>query len=99
MNWDVLSAAFNDMAARLQSSYDTLERRVQERTAELSRANEELRRSNQDLQQFAYVASHDLQEPLRAIAGFTQLLRDDYGPQLDDRRASTWTLPSTAPSE
>ncbi len=80
-----LSTAFNDMAVRLQGFYDTLERKVQERTAELSHANEELKRSNRDLQQFAYVASHDLQEPLRAISGFTELLQDEYGPQLDAR--------------
>jgi light-regulated signal transduction histidine kinase (bacteriophytochrome) len=80
-----LSEAFNDMAERLQSSYDTLERRVQERTAELSRTNRELRLSNRDLKQFAYIASHDLQEPLRAVSGFTELLRNEYGPQLDDK--------------
>jgi len=84
-----------------------LEKRVQERTVELrqelaerrraerelAQRNEELHRSNQDLDDFAYIASHDLKEPLRGIHNFSVFLLEDYGERFDeDGRSKLETL-------
>jgi light-regulated signal transduction histidine kinase (bacteriophytochrome) len=58
-----------------------------ERQIQLERANEDLRRKNAELDEFTYIASHDLQEPLRKLTAFTDLLRKDAGGALPERAA------------
>lgn len=62
-----------------------MEQKIVERTRELEKIVNELELSNAELSQFSYVASHDLQEPLRAIVGFLQLLESRYTDQLDEK--------------
>jgi len=94
------------LADEIEKARAELELRVQERTAELARANEELRRenlerkraeaalarqaqelarSNSELEQFAYVASHDLQEPLRKILAFGDRLKIKSSQELNEQ--------------
>ena len=88
----VLGRSFNVMTEALVTANETLERRVEARTQELAAShtqlearNTELSRSNRDLAEFASVASHDLQEPLRKIQAFGGRLSDRYSGQLDER--------------
>ena len=63
---------------------EKLEKQVSERTAALQKANNDLRNSNSDLEQFAYIASHDLQEPLRKVRTFCSLLADRHNKDLSE---------------
>jgi signal transduction histidine kinase len=81
-----------ERTAELESLNNELERRVVNRTNELAAKNtalesrtEELARSNADLEQFASAASHDLQEPLRAMAGCIQVFERKYRGKFDDK--------------
>jgi light-regulated signal transduction histidine kinase (bacteriophytochrome) len=67
----------------LKALNQTLEQRVAERTAVAEQRTQELARSNAELQEFAYVASHDLQEPLLAVSSFATWLARTYENQLD----------------
>ena len=80
----MLGMTFNSMTTQLSDLINDLDQKVAERTTALSKTNEELESANQELQDFAYIVSHDLKAPLRAIGSLADWLASDYNEQLDD---------------
>ena len=81
-----LETRVEERTAELSATNELLRLEVTDREraeVELAERAKELSRSNADLEQFAYAASHDLQEPLRAIVGFTQIVEQNYKGRLD----------------
>jgi len=66
------------------ASANAMTRELEKQTEELEQQTKELARSNAELEQFAYIASHDLQQPLRAVASCCQILESDFGDQIDE---------------
>ncbi|XWW45078.1 PAS domain S-box protein [Fibrella sp. USSR17] len=81
----VAEQALRESEHRYRLLSEELEHRVQQRTSELVQTNQDLKRSNENLQQFAYIASHDLQEPLRKIQSFGDIVLTQTDTPLDEQ--------------
>lgn len=73
-----------DLQYELEETNASLEQRVVDRSAELNNANVEFKTANNELKEFAYIVSHDLKAPLRAIDSLTGWIVEDYGKGLDE---------------
>ncbi len=84
----VLAKAFNGMSKKLKASRQQLEQEIVERKSaeeQIAEINKELKRSNEELEHFAFAASHDMQEPLRKVTAFGDRLQSHCRDALDER--------------
>ncbi len=81
---EIKNKEVKSLLANIQTRNEHLETEIAKRTKNLRKSNEELQRSNNDLEQFAYIASHDLQEPLRVVGNFIGLLKRRYKHLFDE---------------
>lgn len=82
-----IEAAYGELQSlqlELEETNSSLEQRVKERTADLKSANIEFETANSELKEFAYIVSHDLKAPLRAIDSLTEWIAEDYEEDLDE---------------
>ncbi len=80
---NVLYSRLQDKKEKLKQSEKVLEQKIAERTRELEQANASLTAINKELQDFAYIVSHDLREPLRGIHNFASILEQENADKLD----------------
>jgi signal transduction histidine kinase len=82
-----LAGQFNDMAAKLRESYEELERKVEERTHDLSESQKQLEVANRHKSEFLAGMSHELRTPLNAIIGFSEVLSEQMFGEINPKQA------------
>ncbi len=80
----VLARAYESMIKRLQDAFDELSHEEDRLREKVEERTHELQVSNQELEKFSYSVSHDLRSPLRAVAGFSSIIAEEYHDKLDE---------------